>query len=88
LVSLVLLLVFGALFIGTNGIGTLKLNLATPTEGGLVTALFFGFAASLLGISGFESSANFVEEQAEGVFPLNLSFWSERSVRSSFVNYP
>jgi len=32
-------------------------------------ALFFGFAAAMLGISGFESSANFVEEQADGVFP-------------------
>jgi amino acid transporter len=72
LVSLVLLLGFGAFYIAINGLGTLKLNFATPTQGGLITALFFGFAASLLGISGFESSANFVEEQAEGVFPLTL----------------
>ncbi|MCA9188213.1 MAG: APC family permease [Pirellulaceae bacterium] len=39
---------------------------------GLGTALFFGFSVSLLGISGFESSSNFVEEQAEGVFPKTL----------------
>ena len=36
------------------------------------TALFFGFSVALLGISGFESSANFVEEQKEGVFPKTL----------------
>ncbi len=39
---------------------------------GLMTALFFGFATSLLGVSGFESSANFVEEQAPGVFRKTL----------------
>jgi amino acid transporter len=70
--TLTLLLVMGIVFIGTHGLGTFNLNLATPVEGGLVTALFFGFSASLLGISGFESSANFVEEQAEGVFPKTL----------------
>ena len=31
-----------------------------------------GFASAMLGVSGFESSANFVEEQAEGVFPKTL----------------
>ena len=35
-------------------------------------ALFFGFSIALLGISGFESSANFVEEQKKGVFPKTL----------------
>src|SRR5258708_1006121 len=35
---------------------------------GLIQAIFLGFAASLLGVSGFESSANFVEEQKKGVF--------------------
>lgn len=39
---------------------------------GTATALFFGFAVALLGISGFESSANFVEEQEQGVFPKTL----------------
>jgi amino acid transporter len=32
-------------------------------------ALLYGFSSSLLGITGFESSANFVEEQAKGVYP-------------------
>lgn len=34
--------------------------------------LFLAFAASLLGVSGFESSANFVEEQQKGVFRKTL----------------
>ncbi len=72
LATLVILLGAGIFFISQHGLSTLHLNLATPTQGGLGLALFFGFSASLLGISGFESSANFVEEQAEGVFPLTL----------------
>jgi amino acid transporter len=70
--TLTLLIVMGIAFVGTHGLDTFNLNLATPVDGGLATALFFGFSASLLGISGFESSANFVEEQAEGVFPKTL----------------
>ncbi len=50
----------------------LSINLHTPPEGGLWKALFFGFSAAMLGISGFESSANFVEEQKPGVFPKTL----------------
>ena len=34
--------------------------------------LFLGFSSSLLGVSGFESSANFVEEQKKGVFGKTL----------------
>ncbi len=34
--------------------------------------LLLGFSASLLGVSGFESSANFVEEQNKGVFKKTL----------------
>jgi amino acid transporter len=70
--TLTLLLIMGIAFVAAHGLDTFNLNLAIPVEGGLVTALFFGFSASLLGISGFESSANFVEEQAEGVFPKTL----------------
>jgi len=47
-------------------------NWAAPSIHGLGHALFFGFAAAMLGISGFESSANFIEEQQEGVFPKTL----------------
>lgn len=50
----------------------LSANWVTPTSNGLMHALFFGFAAAMLGISGFESSANFIEEQKPGVFPKTL----------------
>eukprot|EP00977_Amphora_coffeiformis_P017158 scaffold5479_cov199-Amphora_coffeaeformis.AAC.97 len=36
------------------------------------TALFYGFASAMLGVSGFETSSQFVEEQAPGVFPKTL----------------
>jgi amino acid transporter len=43
-----------------------------PEGRGFIEALFLGFAAAMLGISGFESSANFIEEQKPGVFPKTL----------------
>ncbi|CAK4846116.1 unnamed protein product [Aphanomyces euteiches] len=36
--------------------------------GNAVTALFFGFSSAMLGVTGFETAANFVEEQAPGIF--------------------
>ncbi|MCB0667707.1 MAG: APC family permease [Saprospiraceae bacterium] len=72
LFSLSLLAIFCGFFLLQNGLDTLIQNYATPVEGGIQKALFFGFAAAMLGISGFESSANFVEEQADGVFPKTL----------------
>jgi len=50
----------------------LAANWSAPSAEGLLHALFFGFAAAMLGISGFESSANFIEEQKTGVFPKTL----------------
>jgi amino acid transporter len=47
---------------------TFHINWSLPvTSGGIVNALFLGFSAAMLGISGFESSSNFVEEQEQGV---------------------
>ena len=72
IISLTLLLILGGLFLVSNGLGTLMANMATPPPGGIALAIFFGLSASMLGISGFESSANFVEEQQDGVFPKTL----------------
>lgn len=41
-------------------------------EGSLWTALVFGVSTAFLGVSGFETSAQFVEEQAPGVFAKTL----------------
>ena len=73
LISLTLLVGATIWFLFTHDLSTLSLNFSTPVKGGsITTALFFGFSAAMLGISGFESSANFVEEQADGVFPKTL----------------
>lgn len=45
-------------------------NVAGEMKPGTVwTALFYGFSSAMLGVSGFETSSQFVEEQATGVFP-------------------
>jgi len=82
LTSLLILSGFIIYFLMQNGITTLFENWHFPTTGGSVTnAIFLGFAASMLGVSGFESSANFVEEQEAGVFPKTLrNMWSIVSI--------
>lgn len=81
--SLVILTSFIAYFLIQNGIGIWLDNWNFPISdsGSVAKAIFFGFAASMLGVSGFESSANFVEEQAKGVFPKTLrNMWAIVSV--------
>ncbi len=82
LTSLLILSAFIIYYLATNGIDMLTSNWHTPlNEGSITTAIFFGFAASMLGVSGFESSANFVEEQERGVFPKTLkNMWTIVSV--------
>lgn len=71
--SLLLLVFAGCWFVFLNGTAIFMSNWHLPvTSGGVATALFLGFSAAMLGISGFESSANFVEEQKPGVFPKTL----------------
>ncbi|GAB3309688.1 APC family permease [Hymenobacter tenuis] len=73
LLSLTLLVGVTGWYLATHGLDTLLANFHAPIKGGSVMgALFFGFSAAMLGISGFESSANFVEEQARGVFQKTL----------------
>ncbi len=66
----ILSLTSGAAMLGD--LSTFNANWQTPAPGGMLKAIFFGFAAAMLGISGFESSANFIEEQEDGVFPKTL----------------
>jgi len=81
--TLLVLLVAGGIFIFTHDISILINNFHLPLGGSLPRALFLGFSAAMLGISGFESSANFVEEQAPGVFPKTLrNMW----IAVSFFN--
>jgi amino acid transporter len=73
LLTLSLLVIISVWFIINNGLETFSINWALPVKSGnILTALFLGFSAAMLGISGFESSANFVEEQEHGVFRKTL----------------
>ncbi len=63
-------------------------NWRLPSIESLPHALFFGFAAAMLGISGFESSANFIEEQKEGVFPKTLrNMWLAVAVFNPAISF-
>ncbi len=79
--TLTLLSIVGIVGFLRHGFAIIEANLATPVTVSVPHALFFGFSAALLGISGFESSANFVEEQAEGIFPKTLrNMWAAVTV--------
>ena len=80
--SLVILSAFIIYYLSNNGIELFLENWHFSGNGGSISnAIFFGFAASMLGVSGFESSANFVEEQQKGVFPKTLkNMWSMVSI--------
>jgi amino acid transporter len=62
---------------------------AGPPQGSTLTmAILFGFAAGLLGISGFESSANFIEEQEKGVFPKTLrNMWIAVALFNPLISF-
>ncbi|HEX5025902.1 MAG TPA: APC family permease [Agriterribacter sp.] len=66
------LIISGIWYVLQNGLDVASLNFKTPLNGGFATAIFLGFSTAMLGISGFESSANFVEEQKQGVFRKTL----------------
>jgi len=82
LTSLVVLTGFIIYFLSINGVALFFENWNLELgEGSITNAIFLGFAASMLGVSGFESSANFVEEQQKGVFPKTLrNMWAIVSV--------
>ncbi|CAM1358768.1 Amino acid permease [Tenacibaculum litopenaei] len=72
LITLAVLFFCVGSYLFQHGLSTFHCNWHTPSPKGIGYAIFFGFSASMLGVSGFESSANFVEEQARGVFPKTL----------------
>src|SRR5258708_1432585 len=77
IVSLFGFLLLGVLYALHGGTSHFAENLSHTGEilrhnNGILPTLFLAFSASLLGVSGFESSANFVEEQKKGVFRKTL----------------
>ncbi|CAN5546079.1 hypothetical protein BH09GEM1_BH09GEM1_09310 [soil metagenome] len=86
IVTLVVLAVAGTIAVGHDP-SLLARNWAMPEPRGMLHALFFGFAAAMLGISGFESSANFIEEQQPGVFPKTLrNMWLAVAVINPWIS--
>jgi len=73
LISLTLLVLTSLYFVFSHGFDTFHLNWQMPVNPrGIIYTLFLGFSVAMLGISGFASSANFVEEQEVGVFRKTL----------------
>ena len=77
LTTLTLFLIFGGIYVAVHAGGFVWQNITVShgliaQNGGWFTMLYLAFSASLLGVSGFESSANFVEEQERGVFRKTL----------------
>jgi len=70
--TLTVLAATSAYYVYQDGFSTLLDNWQHRPAAGFGRAVFLGFAAGMLGISGFESSANFIEEQKPGVFPKTL----------------
>ncbi len=88
LTSLSVLVIFSAYYFISHGFDTFLANFHLPVEGSIVMALFFGFSAAMLGVSGFESSANYVEEQADGVFPKTLkNMWIVVSIFNPLIAF-
>ncbi len=76
ILTLLLFISMGVIAIINNGWGLLPDTVAKThalfAQQGSLKMLFLAVAVSMLGITGFESSANFVEEQAPGVFRKTL----------------
>ena len=75
-------------FVMQHGFALFKLNWSMPLPGGrgIAAALFFGFSTAMLGVTGFESSANYVEEQQHGVFPKTLrNMWVAVTVLNPLI---
>ena len=72
LLAIIYILHQGSVF-DPSSVFRLNIDFTHTLEGkSIFLMLFLGFASSLLGVSGFESSANFVEEQQKGVFKKTL----------------
>lgn len=78
LVTLMILVVATLVYVFHHGSQVFEQNWEYPIpSGNMLHALYMGFAVAMLGISGFESSANFVEEQERGVFAKTLrNMWA------------
>ena len=89
LASMIILASAIGFYLIKNGLNTFITNWHAPIHGNSIwVAIFLGFSASMLGISGFESSANFVEEQKRGVFRKTLrNMWIVVSILNPLMAF-
>mmetsp|Transcript_25734 Transcript_25734/g.61055 ORF Transcript_25734/g.61055 Transcript_25734/m.61055 type:complete len:685 (-) Transcript_25734:331-2385(-) len=69
--SMVFLIFVGFVFTMQNT-STFEANLRMPLKYDWPLSLLFGFCTAMLGVTGFETSSNYIEEQQRGVFPKTL----------------
>ncbi|MCS6884719.1 MAG: APC family permease [Acidobacteriota bacterium] len=87
MITLLVLIVAGGIAVAQNRSILLE-NLTQPLPGSVWTAISFGFASAMLGLSGFESSANFIEEQDKGVFPKTLrNMWLAVTIFNPTISF-
>ena len=67
-----ILTVTGLVALFRGNYSTLMWNWESPPFRSTGEDIFYGFAVAMLGVSGFESSSNYIEEQKPGVFPKTL----------------
>jgi len=74
LITMMLLIIFSSIEFFKSDFSLIKANWAQTMveEPNWAKAIFLGYGASMLGITGFETSANFVEQQKPGVFGKTL----------------
>jgi amino acid transporter len=66
----------------------LKQNWHAPPIRSVPIDIFFGFCAGLLGVTGFETSANYIEEQKDGVFPKTLrNMWIAVAIFNPLIGF-
>lgn len=81
MVTLTLLSVTTIIYLGQHGVGMLRENYYFEFQPVFWRSIVYGFSSAMLGVSGFESSANFVEEQKDGVFVKTLrNMWVAVSI--------
>uniref|UniRef100_A0A6U2CW25 Amino acid permease/ SLC12A domain-containing protein n=1 Tax=Hemiselmis andersenii TaxID=464988 RepID=A0A6U2CW25_HEMAN len=69
--SMVFLIMVGGVYMLQNS-EIFANNLREPLKYDWPLAILFGFCTAMLGVTGFETSANYIEEQQKGVFPKTL----------------
>ncbi|MCX7749696.1 MAG: APC family permease [Clostridia bacterium] len=87
IITLAVFVIFSIVYVPQH-LDIFQQNWNIPSTNDLMKGLFFGFSAALLGISGFESSANFIEEQKPGVFVKTLrNMWVTVSIFNPLIAF-